>query len=374
MTICFLALFHRATDTRLFDQEAKFLVRAGYPVTIIGIHDKYEEIDKVKIIPVKKPSVNLIGLINAIFNLYNLAINTYSEVYQFHDPELLVLGLILKLQGYKVIYDVHEDYEQKLLTRLKGPRILKRFISKLWWLVEKILSYSFDQIVVADSHIQQKFPRTKVVVVPNVPSEEFWSSSVRTRGNDDEFRLIYVGTITRDRGILETICALDFVKHDHVTFHIIGGTEDQELIKLFKSCPNVIWHGRVKWKELGNELSNADAGVVLLQPVPAYLYYPGENIVKLWEYLSVGLPVLISNFPKLEKLCQELGFGLAVDPTDPRKIAEAIDYLIDHPEERKCFSENGKHIVRTEYNAENKMKVLVRAYEDLLGKKETLNA
>jgi len=356
---------HNWFDERIFYKECRTLAKNGYSVSLMIPLDHHQEIDGVLFIPIERPSNFINRYFISVLKLFILALKQKANVYHFHDPELITLGFLLKILGKRVIYDVHEDYEEKLKSRLKGPKVVRIIGAKIWWFIESFLSLAFDYIITADSHIDQKFNRKNVVIFPNVPSEEFWIGLQRTKVSD-KFRIIYVGSITRDRGILETIESLNHLKHKNVEFHIIGGTEDKQLIEIFEKKPNVVWHGRVEWSKLGEELANADLGVVLLQPVPAYLYYPGENIVKLWEYLSLGLPVLISNFPKLEKLCKDIGFGLAVDPTDPRKIAEAIDYLIDHPEERKIMGANGKRAVVNEYNAENKLKDLLMVYEKIL--------
>ena len=363
---------HQAVDVRIFHKAAKYAASAGYQVYVCGLHPTHELVDGIEIFPTYSPKNKLKKLFSSISTLRNLVLKTEADLYQIHDPGLLLLGFLLSISGKKVIYDVHEDYEQKLISRLKVPDFLRRPIARTWWFIEYFLSLPFSYIVAADSHIQQKFSRADLSVIPNVPGEEFWRDSCRTRSLDNEFRLVYLGSISRDRGLLETVAALKYVRHNHVTFHVIGGTDDEELIALFKTHPNLTWHGRISWLKLGQELINADLGTVLLQPIPAFYYCPGENIVKLWEYLSVGLPILVSNFPKLEKLCNQFEFGLAVDPTDPRKIAEAIDYMIDHPEERRRFGENGKQKVRSEFNAENKMKDLIQIYDHLLFK-ETSN-
>jgi len=366
MEICFLTSSHRATDTRLFDLEAKYLVKNGFSITIIGFHDRYEIKDNIKIIPIKKFNHSFFEKIFSIFTILKLSLSNPSKIYHFHDPELIIVGVFLKIIGKKVVYDIHEDYESKLTSKLKKFRLIGKFITKLWWVYEKISSSFFDYLVVADNHISQKFTNKNKIVIPNVPSEEFWKNISRERTDSNEFRIIYVGGISKNRGITQTLHAMDFVRHNNVTFNIIGDINDKELKKMIIDRKNVFWHGRLPWSEIGKRMINSDLGIVLLQPAMDYNNISGEGIVKLWEYLSVGLPVLISNFPNLEKLCSDLQFGMSVDPTDPKKIASAIDYLIDHPEERKKMGSNGQKAVREEYNSEFKLKDLLIAYEKIL--------
>jgi glycosyltransferase involved in cell wall biosynthesis len=360
---------HSAVDERIFHKAAKFSCNAGYKVSICGIHPVSETLDGVEIIPIRSFRSMWRKFLYSLFGFTKLAIQLDADIYHFHDPGLIPLGLILRCFGKRVIYDVHEDYQQKLLSRLSYTKIINLIITKIWWLFESLTSRWFNHIIVADSNTSKKFPPLKTSVVPNVPSKEFWEGFYRQR-NDDEIRVIYVGSITNDRGIKETIMGLNHLKYKNVSFHVYGSTDDNELRQTLNSHPRVHWHGFVKWTELGRELVNADIATALFQPVPAYYYYTGENVVKLWEYLSIGLPVIISNFPLLKKLCAELGVGIDVDPTNPKEIAKAIDYLIEHPDKRRYFGENGIRAVRDEYNAEKKMQILIGIYDTLLSESQ----
>ena len=66
--------------------------------------------------------------------------------------------------------------------------------------------------------------------------------------------------------------------------------------------------------------------------------------------MATGLPVIGSNFPMWRDLLEKNNCGICVDPTNPKELSEAINYLKAHPEEAKTMGENGKRLVRETYN------------------------
>jgi glycosyltransferase involved in cell wall biosynthesis len=60
------------------------------------------------------------------------------------------------------------------------------------------------------------------------------------------------------------------------------------------------------------------------------------------------------------------GFGLTVDPTNPESIAEAIQYLLNHPEEAAAMGRRGRQAVRERYNWGVEEAKLLRVYRELL--------
>lgn len=102
-----------------------------------------------------------------------------------------------------------------------------------------------------------------------------------------------------------------------------------------------------------------------MHPDPNYV----ESLpVKLFEYMAAGLPVIASNFPLWKEIVEGNECGLTVDPLNPKEIAETIEYLVKHPEERKRMGENGKRAVKEKYNWEQEAKKLLAVYERLLAK------
>jgi glycosyltransferase involved in cell wall biosynthesis len=88
--------------------------------------------------------------------------------------------------------------------------------------------------------------------------------------------------------------------------------------------------------------------------------------VKLFEYMAAGLPVVASNFPLWKEIVEGNRCGITVDPLDPKAIAQAIEYLLAHPEEARQMGENGRRAVEEKYNWEKEAEKLLALYKELV--------
>jgi Glycosyltransferase len=67
----------------------------------------------------------------------------------------------------------------------------------------------------------------------------------------------------------------------------------------------------------------------------------------------------------MEKIIETNNCGFCVDPKNPRAIAKAVEYLINHPKEAQKMGENGKKAVAEKYNWHNESKKLLALYEKI---------
>ena len=63
--------------------------------------------------------------------------------------------------------------------------------------------------------------------------------------------------------------------------------------------------------------------------------------------------------------------GLLVPPKNPEKLADAIQYLIEHPIKRKAMGEAGRQLAERKFKIEKIVQNHLDAYEGLI--KNTLN-
>jgi glycosyltransferase involved in cell wall biosynthesis len=105
-------------------------------------------------------------------------------------------------------------------------------------------------------------------------------------------------------------------------------------------------------------------GLVLLHPEPRFIV---SLPIKMFEYMSAGVPVIASNFPIWQEIVENNNCGICVDPLNVNEIADAMKWILENPEEAAQMGRNGRHAVETIYNWEAESKKLVEVYQKLEG-------
>lgn len=366
--VCILTTVHPPLDIRIFHKQAKTLVRAGYDVTLIAQHNGNVEVDGVKIIGLPRPRNRLGRIFGLTWRAFRLALRERADIYHFHDPELLLIGLLLKFFARaRVIYDVHEDVPQQILTKHWIPTLLRYPLAMLFNVIEKFLARAMDAVVVATEGIAMKFARFEPVVVHNYPDLEMFLNLSPGSREGKERVLVYVGGISEIRGAREMVQALEYLNPSiDVRLDLIGRFEPENLEKELRALPGyrrVRFLGWLPWKETWQQARKATAGLVVFYPAPNHTQSLPN---KLFEYMAAGLPVVASNFPLWREIVEGNRCGIAVDPLDPQAIAHAVEYLLTHPEEARRMGENGRQAVIEKYNWKREEGTLLRLYKELL--------
>lgn len=365
MKVCLLSSVHQPFDVRIFHKEAKSLAKVGYGVILIAQSDREETVDGIKIIPLPKPKNRLERMGLLTFRCLIKALKQKANVYHFHDPELLFVGLLLKLMTKaKIIYDVHEDYAKQILSKPYLPEWTRYSIAWLVNKVEKVISRTFDAIVTATDDISNNFSYHKrIVAVRNFPVLSNFSLLNKT-DNSTIFNLIYVGGLVEIRGISQVIQSLEYIQKE-VKLILCGKfypANYEEQVRSLKGFEKVEYQGWVRPQDIPAKMAQAEVGIVCFLPEPNHINALPN---KLFEYLSCGLPVIASDFPLWKEIIEGNHCGICVNPLNPREIAQAIEYLMEHPDEAKQMGKSGRKAVEERYNWELEKERLIGLYKKL---------
>ena len=362
--VCHFTSVHPVNDTRIFIKECSSLAKAGYETFLVatGCSDHIKNGVRIKGVPaVNGGRIKRFTL--TAWRIYQKASAINADIYHFHDPELLPYGLLLKRKGKKVIYDVHEDVPEDILTKDWIPKLLRRLVSVSVKLFENWAAQHMRYIITATPFIRDRFLHLNYnpVNVNNYPilNELFlprteWSNKLKV--------VCYVGTISKERGIFEMIEA---VSHSGTTLLLAGEfspLQQCEVVRKMTGWSNVKKLGMVSREKITKIFSESIAGLVLFHPGPNHT---NAQPNKMFEYMSASLPIIASNFTLWKEIVEGNNCGICVDPLNPKEIAKAIQWIIDHPDDAKLMGENGRKAVKEKYNWEIEGKKLLAIYKDL---------
>ena len=369
--VCHISIMHDPFDVRIYHKECKALLEAGYEVHIVVPHDRDEVADGIHIHALPRSQSRLRKMFTWPWLAYRkvLSLRPRPAVCHFYDPGTLVAGMALRLKGFKVIYDVRENVAQQILTKPYLPRAAARVASWIYRCVEGITTSGMATVHVLDSIARQYRPPR--VTVRNLPKLKAKPGKLSRRGKRRP-RLIYIGGVNRVRGAMTMVELAGELKHRGVDFElrIVGPWEEGGMEQDLKNAVAeagltkfVSAVGPVPYEQALAEVAAADIGLCLLHPIPNYL---NSIATKILEYMQFELPVIASNFDCWKEFVTGAGSGLMVNPLSTPETADAVQWLLGHPDEMRQMGKRGREAVETKYCWEKEARKLVAFYEKLL--------
>ncbi len=219
-----------------------------------------------------------------------------------------------------------------------------------------------DMIVVnayhiRDSFIQQGYPASKLRVVYLGVREDFQGLKDDYSCNDT-FRVLFTGGFILLKGaeyILESLKVL-VDRGVKVEYDIVGRVEAPRiLLEKYAELP-VVYHGQKPQDELKDFLARADCYLF-----PSLADGCAQSGM---EALTAGLPVVAtyqSGLPITDGIN-----GCVVPMKNANAIADKIEWLIEHPNEREEIGRNASKMMKENYTWENYAINMRKVYEDLL--------
>lgn len=350
LKIVHLSSVHPVYDTRILHKECKTLIEAGYQVIFIAPHDQDEVLNEVTIRAVSRPQGRFERFTRTIRLIYKAALKEGGDVYHLHDPELLPIGILLKLHNKRVIYDVHEDVSLQILNKKWIPKGLRKIISILVHVIESVIAKLMDGIITATPAIATKFPIETTTVVQNFPvvSELPPNSS---EYSERENLIAYTGSISLVQGIKEIVSAINLIPKSFNAKLLLAGRfaypELQDKLSKMPGWEKVEFLGWQNREGVSNILGRAKVALVTDHPIPNYL--EGYS-TKMFEYMLASVPLVASDFPLWREIIENPKCGLLVDPLNPQEIATAITTLLANSEEANKMGEQGKNEIYKNYN------------------------
>ncbi|MFV8826383.1 glycosyltransferase family 4 protein [Alkalihalobacterium sp. APHAB7] len=368
--VCVITTVHNAYDGRIYHKQCKSFVKGGYEVKLIAPKpEKRIEDDSVDLLPIDKPSGKIKRMLQT-FKVIGLAKKTKADIYHFHDPELLFVGVTLRLLTRKsVIFDVHEHYPNAIMSKPYLSSKLKPIIRGCYDIVEKIALPLLSGVIYTTSEIGKRYGKYKSCKIENYPLKEMFPERDNQK---DPNQIIYLGGMTLIRGVKELVQAFALVVKENPKAKLIfvgffeSATFEKEVMDDIQSLnlqDAVEFKGRVPYTDIESFLAQASIGVIPYLPVPNHLVCLPN---KMFEYMASEIAVVASDFPNYREVIEGSNGGVVVDPTQPQSIAKGILELLQDQNELKERQKQANEAFRNSFNWEAEEKKLLTFYKDIL--------
>ncbi len=266
------------------------------------------------------------------------------DVIHVHDLPLVRTVLsIARKYNKKVIFDMHENWPEAMRAHTNYG-ILKKLLLDLavnTYKKQEKMSWKYsDRIIVVvkeskDRLINLGVPEDKITVVSNSVDSDYFDNNknnkISLNTSQEDTIISYTGTFGTHRGLDIAIRAMAKVvkSNKNVKLLLVGdGPNKSNLEKLVKELnlqDNVIFTGFVDQKYLPAYVSKSDIGLILHTSNP----HTNSTIPhKLFEYMYMKKPVIVTDVKPLKRIVSEEKCGLVVK-YDASEVAEAILKLAD---------------------------------------------
>lgn len=357
MKICHLSTAHQYNDVRVFKKECMSLAQDGYSVSYIVPHENDELINGVSIIAIKRDMSKFKRVFVQPFRVLLKALKVKANVYHFHDFELWPIAIILRILGYQVIADIHEDVPGQLKQRKWVPERLKQPLSWLAAAIENNASRFVSGIVVADSELNKRFSQYNpcVSLVRNYP---IFVELPEPEAKDD-FTVFSLGGVFDERCANTLLTASNLVSD--VSIEIAGGIAltYEDLSWQSDHCKYL---GRLSFDDSQKLYANSDVLVVMFSDAPNHQDIKSN---RLFESMYAGKPVIVSDLPKWIDFINQYQCGLTVSPNSAQDLSVAINWLKDNPKASKKMGENGRKAVYQHFSWDSEKNALLSLYKTI---------
>jgi glycosyltransferase involved in cell wall biosynthesis len=296
-----------------------------------------------------------------------------ADVYHCHDLNTLYIGQKLaKKHKACLVYDSHELYVYR-----NRPYIPPKIFHKKEEAFERKYIQRADAVITVSTsiagYLEKKYNIAKPHLIMNAPKKNKspgglnYSLRKELNLNDKQKILLYSGGITFSRGLDRVIESLTEMED---MFFVMMGYGQEGFKNYLKTVAvnhgvshRMAFYGPVPSEKVTAWTASADLGIAPIENVCLSYYYCAPN--KIFEYIQGGLPVVASNFPDLKNIVEKNDIGLTCDISDPKKIAKAVDQVLN----KYTVYLNNVEKIKNRYCWENEEIKLMELYKNLFAGK-----
>jgi len=293
--------------------------------------------------------------------------NIRANLILVRDIPLAPIAILMgKWFNLPVLLDLAENYPAMLEDqRLYSPTtFIGRIVRHpgLARVVEKAVLRRVDHIIVVveesrDRLIDMGIDPGRITIITNTPPLDRWSedrAAATPLNGRDPAHFVYLGNLDGSRGLDTAINAVGLLKDrgHYVKLSIIGTGPNIELHRKLAETLGVTDRvailGRLPFAKVETIMAQANVGLI-----PHYGTGAWNSTIpnKLFDFMSMGKPVVVSNTRPTERIVKEVQCGIVFQERDAEDLAAAM-IAMDGKALRDRFGRQGRDAFMKKYNWE----------------------
>lgn len=201
---------------------------------------------------------------------------------------------------------------------------------------------------------------------------------------DGEVWVTYAGSLGQSYALKSLIEAAALLEHlsgtkqntpeptaddsERIRIKILGTGPLEQKLRTYAArlkCRNVDFMGFLPYEKMAACLSRSDIVINSFRKDA-----PQSIVNKIGDYLAAGKPMIntLEN-PLFQSLVEREGFGLNVEAENPKAIAGAVRYLLNHPKRAKRMSCNARHLAEERFDRQKSYQEIVKLVDEVSRKK-----
>ncbi|MFB6186334.1 MAG: glycosyltransferase family 4 protein [Halobacteriaceae archaeon] len=250
----------------------------------------------------------------------------------------------------------------------------------LMWEVKKYVNKRADGINTTTPFgkralIHEGVDPEKVSVIPNCIDTDIFKPTQDINLSDTAIdedlinttNILFVHHLCQQKGVPHLLKAFADIREDYENLRLVLvgendlSSDDKDLVEKHS---DIVWIDSLPYQDMPKLYNICDIGVLPSVPVTNNEEQFGMAIL---EAMACGLPTVVTNVGGLPYVVNDKETSLVVPPRSPSKLAAALGKLIEDPQLRTTFGENGRDRAISKFGQEKVADKLGLFYKKIMG-------
>ena len=296
-----------------------------------------------------------------------------------HVHDMVIAEAVMKVNNKNkpVILDLHEN-RPAIMEQYKHTNVFpgKYLIDlKRWHQKQDELIRKADNIIVVTEEAAEYYTnrtdelREKFIAVPNtIKLEVFENYPIDyelIKRFDDNFCILYLGDTGLRRGTMTAIEALVHLKEkiSNIKLILVGeSSADPQLRSRAGELGVTDYVAFEGWQDLSLFPSYIKGADICISPILRNLHHDTTYANKIFQYMALGKPIVVSECPPQAKVVEENDCGLIHTAGDAIDLTKKIIDLAENEKERVRMGQNASLAIVKNWHWNLKSRDLIELY------------